>query len=301
MLRSFSGRLGLLALALCLYLSGAQSTPLTSHHTGILPQTATILPTSSSGLTQIPQPRKSAHTRASTPESSDLKARVAIIIDDIGYRETLGRRAINLPGALTISVLPLAPNSRMLAEAAHKQGKEVMLHAPMSNIRGLPLDEGALTEDMDQQQFLATLDRNLQALPHIRGVNNHMGSQLTQTAQPMAWLMAALKQRQLYFIDSRTSPASRAWAVAREHQVPSDQRDVFLDHDRDPAAIARQYQRLLRIAHKRGSAIAIGHPYPETLDFLEVALRNTDNDAIELVPISRLLEAPLQMGAVEER
>ncbi len=286
MLRIIGGRILNLALTFCLSVPGVLAAPVFTP----LPITSSLLP---HGPHQAMDKRPRIAAPSLPDQQAQLKPKVAIIIDDIGYRDGLGRRAINLPGALTISVLPLAPNSRTLAEAAYRQGKEVMLHAPMSNIHGRPLDAGALTEEMDEQQFIATLVRDIEALPHIRGVNNHMGSQLTQVPQPMAWLMAELKQRKLYFIDSRTSARSRAWEVAQAFQVPSDTRDVFLDHDRNPEAIARQYQRLLRIARKRGSAIAIGHPYPETLDFLEVALRNNDNEAIELVPISQLLESSL--------
>jgi len=218
-----------------------------------------------------------------------LPRRIAIIIDDMGYRAALGQRAIELPGALTYAILPFAPNSLTLAKAAHARGKELMLHAPMSNIRGLPLDEGALTNEMDYQTFVSTLEQNLDALPFIRGVNNHMGSALTQTAQPMRWLMSALKQRRLYFVDSRTSAASQAWAIAREHQVPTLQRDVFLDHNRDPVAIARAFERLLHIARRNGSALAIGHPYPETLAFLEYTLASETMVDIELVSVSTLV------------
>lgn len=235
------------------------------------------------------QPGLSAPTAHKQPERTPT-ARIAIIIDDMGYRAALGRRAIELPGAFTYAILPFAPNSLSLARAAHARGKELMLHAPMSNTRGLPLDEGALTTEMDHQTFINTLEQSLDALPFIQGVNNHMGSALTQTSQPMRWLMASLKQRQLYFVDSRTSAASQAWTIAREHRVPTLKRDVFLDHKRDPAAIASAFARLLRIARRNGNALAIGHPYPETLSFLETALSSEAMGDVELVSVSTLVD-----------
>ncbi len=220
-----------------------------------------------------------------------INGRVAIIIDDMGYNRRNGMRALDLPGAVTYAVLPFTPHAVNLAEEAHRRQKEIMLHAPMSNIQGTPLDPGALTGDMDRALFDHNLQQSLDAVPHIRGLNNHMGSRLTQNSQAMNWLMSELKQRQLYFIDSRTSPASIAWDAARQAGIATNKRDVFLDHSRDPAAIERQYQRLLRIALRTGQAIAIGHPYPETLALLEQHLPTLAQQGIELVSISTLTSA----------
>ncbi len=219
-----------------------------------------------------------------------IDGKVAIIIDDMGYNRRNGMRALNLPGAMTYAVLPFTPHAVNLAEEAHRRQKEIMLHAPMSSIQGTPLDPGALTGDMDRATFEQNLQQSLDAVPHIRGLNNHMGSRLTQNSQAMDWLMTELKQRQLYFIDSRTSPASVAWDAARQAGIATNKRDVFLDHSRDPAAIERQFQRLLRIARRTGQAIAIGHPYPETLALLEQHLPTLSQQGIALVSISALTD-----------
>ena len=215
---------------------------------------------------------------------------IAVIIDDMGYQLQNGLRAIALPGALTLSILPHSPNGWVLARIGHKIGKEIMLHAPMSNIRGLPLDQGGLTEEMNHTDFINTLNNNLNAIPHISGVNNHMGSSLTQKPQPMQWLMTTLKQRGLYFIDSRTSAESLAWETALTHQLPSLKRDVFLDNDRDPEKISTQFLLLLRLAKKNGYALAIGHPYTETLNVLEKNLKLLQENGIKLVSVSQLLQ-----------
>lgn len=233
-----------------------------------------------------------AHDPQASLSPPSPQPQIAIIIDDLGYNWNNSRRAADLPGAITLSVLPFSPYALDIAKRAQQQNKELMLHAPMSSVLGKPLDEGALTPGMPKAQFLATLQNNLAALPHIQGVNNHMGSELTQQYQPMAWLMQELRQRQLYFVDSRTIAASLAWETALNHGVPTTRRDVFLDNDASYPAIAQQFGKLLLIAKQHGHAVAIAHPYPETLRFLEAALPMLNLAGVELVPVSHLLSEP---------
>lgn len=214
---------------------------------------------------------------------------LAVIIDDVGYNAQLGERTVALPGPITLAILPKAPHSPRLARLASEHGKEVMLHNPMSNTRDLPLDPGGLTETMDKAGFLATLTDNFERIPQAKGLNNHMGSLLTQQATPMGWLMEFLHARGYYFIDSRTTAASRAWETAQHYQVPSLPRDVFLDHERDTEQIFRQLQLAVTLAQSRGYAVAIGHPYPETLSVLEQLPALLESAQVQLVSISDLL------------
>lgn len=224
-------------------------------------------------------------------------ARLAIIIDDIGYNGPLGRRAADLDGAFTLAVLPFTPHTRELAQRAHAQGKEIILHAPMSNTRQMPLGKGGLESGMDYETFMVTLRANLADIPHLAGVNNHMGSQLTQEPGPMGWVMDELVRRGLYFVDSRTSAASQALVVAEAYGVPSLKRDVFLDNIRTPEHIREQLMKALQLAKRRGSAVAIGHPYPQTLSVLEQAPALLANHGVELVFASDLMPRPSQLGA----
>ena len=219
--------------------------------------------------------------------------RVAIIIDDLGNNLALGLQAVDLPGALTYSVLPGLAHSRTLARAAHAAGKEVMLHLPMQSADGRPLGPGALYAAMQRDRFTDVVRDSLAAVPHVAGVNNHMGSLLTRDRTAMGWLMDELAchgSSELYFVDSRTDIATVAQRVAGEAGLRHTRRDVFLDNDADPAAIRRQLDRLLAQARRRGSAVAIGHPYPETLAVLAESLAQWDHQAIELVPVSRLVD-----------
>lgn len=221
--------------------------------------------------------------------AATAEQRLAIIIDDIGYNKTLSERAARLPGAFTLAILPFTPNATSSAELAHRQGKELMLHAPMSNLANLPLGAGGLYSNMGQEAFMAVLRKNLDSLPLIKGVNNHMGSRLTQEALPMSWVMTELHRRGLYFIDSRTSAQTLALETAQAHRVASAKRDVFLDDVVNIQAVGEQLEKALAIAREKGSAIAIGHPYPATLTVLEKIQPLLLQRNISLVSVSQLL------------
>ncbi len=235
-----------------------------------------------------------AHSSPATTQPSSIlqneqkQPLVALIIDDIGYQLASGRRSIALPGAVTLAVLPFSPHARALANLALKEGKELMLHAPMEPGNAVRW-EGGLSNDMDRAALRRSLAGMLQALPQVRGVNNHMGSALTANRQAMDWIMEELKQKGLYFVDSRTSAQSQAYPAALSRAVPTAKRDVFLDHDRSRDAIARQFALLIGKAKQNGFAVGIGHPYPETLDFLEQALPELAPLGVELVSVSQLL------------
>ena len=215
-------------------------------------------------------------------------AKIAIIIDDVGYHFAQGERFTQLPGPITLAVLPYSPHGPRLAQMGHERGKEIMLHAPMSTLHRTPVDTGGLNEYMRQTHFRKTLRENLQAVPHISGVNNHMGSYLTQLRTPMSWVMEEISQQGLFFVDSRTTPDSVAHEVAVASGVPSMTRDIFLDNLRDPEAIHRQFQKLLLKARRRGHAVAIGHPYKETLNYLQQALANLPTD-IEIISVRQMM------------
>lgn len=229
---------------------------------------------------------------SSLVSANNQSVRIAIIIDDIGNNLKLGQRAVDLPGALTLSVLPHTPVAKRLARAGHYAGKQIMLHAPMSNNHQKRLGPGALTETLEKALFIETLNNNIDNIPFAKGVNNHMGSYLTQQKQQMEWVMQTLKERNLFFIDSLTHSGSVAYKTAKEYQLPTAKRQVFLDNSTDPSDILNAFNRLLSIAKRKGSAIAIGHPYSETLDVLAQQLPTLAEHNIELVHASKLLSQP---------
>ncbi len=221
----------------------------------------------------------------------DHRPLIAIIIDDLGYQEQAGARATRLPGAVTLAVLPFAPHSQSLAQLGRISGKELMLHAPMEPYNDVPWESDGLSSQLSREELQLNLNAMLEALPQITGVNNHMGSKLTANAPAMGWVMNELKHRQLFFVDSLTNPASVAWSAARQLHVPSIRRDIFLDNEPQAEAIAAQLEKLVRIARRRGYALAIGHPYHSTLEVLEAYLPQLPALGVELVPVSQLILA----------
>ena len=237
---------------------------------------------------------------ASTPGYADLghsgstqQASIAIIIDDMGNNLWLGKRALQLPGPVTYSVLPHSTYGKQLARLGHNQNKEIMLHMPMGNDHEHPLGPGALTGHLSRPVFEQRLQAALDNIPYIQGINNHMGSRLTQNSERMNWLMAALNKRRasqpLYFVDSRTSAATVAEHAAHQAGIPNLRRDVFLDHEHSLAAIDQSFKRLLMLAKTRGYATAIGHPHAMTLGYLESVLPKLDSMGIRLVSASGLM------------
>ena len=218
-------------------------------------------------------------------------ASVGIIIDDLGNSLRYGRRAINLPGAVACAILPHTYFSVRLAEMARAHGKDVLLHLPMASTEGEEPGPGNLDSNMPALEVAMTLAYNLETVPQAIGVNNHMGSLLTQQREPMRLLMNATADRgDLFFVDSLTTADSVAGNTARELGLPYLVRDIFLDNVREVEAINRQFDKLLAIARDRGSALAIGHPYPETLEVLERRLPDLARSGVELVSLSKLLE-----------
>ncbi len=227
--------------------------------------------------------------------------KIAIIIDDLGYRYDAGLRAIDLPGPITFAILPDTPRAKVLAAKAHSKGKEILLHLPLqADAKETAADHGALRLDMSRQQFNAAFDKSLRAVPYAVGVNNHRGSLLTRHPGSMSWLMQEISARDnLFFVDSYTTHESVALLIAAEIGVDARKRDVFLDPDQDPATVAREFERMKRLARKRGSVIAIGHPYDGTLALLEKQLPQLAADGFELVTVSELVRQEPHADIVE--
>jgi polysaccharide deacetylase 2 family uncharacterized protein YibQ len=220
--------------------------------------------------------------------------RIALIVDDLGNRYASVRPLLDLDIPLTLAVFPKRPFSRTLAEEGHARGFEVMLHLPMEPW-GYPEKNpgaGALLVDMNEADLKRTLLEDLQDIPQARGVNNHMGSRFTEQSLEMAEVMDILSKRGLFFVDSLTTPRSRGYQAAEEKGVPAYRRDVFLDVVQDKQAIRRQFRKLMRLAEKRGYAVGICHPYPETLALLNELYKESSRAGIRWVTVSRLHQTP---------
>ena len=218
---------------------------------------------------------------------------LSIIIDDIGQSRVAGERVIALPGRVALAIMPFTPNAQLLARLAAEAGNPVMLHLPMESMASLSMGEGGLDTQMGRSVFDARLQASLNAFSPIQGVNNHMGSKLTADRERMDWLMAQLAARQLFFVDSRTTKDTQAAFAAQALNVDSVSRDVFLDNERSTAGLEQEFKRALALARKQGSAVLIGHPYPESLSFLERRLPELEErEGVRLVSVQALLTRP---------
>ena len=215
--------------------------------------------------------------------------KIAVIIDDVGNQLRPGMRAVELPGPIALAVLPHTPYATRLAVAASGKDKEVLVHMPMQAAQASDdPGPGTLHLALTRTQFDQTLAAALLSVPGAIGINNHMGSLLTRDTTAMHWLMQAVKSDgRFFFVDSYTTHLSVGLMIAREHEVPALKRDVFLDVVPTIAAIGLAWNALVAQANEAGYAVAIAHPYPETLEFLEREL--IDFAGAELVPLSNLL------------
>ena len=218
------------------------------------------------------------------------KPKVAIIIDDMGHDYGMAKKFFSLSDNLTFSVLPYSAFHRKVAQQAHARSLETMLHLPMEPFEYPAVDpgSGALLTSMSPDQLIAQLNVNLDEVPHIKGVNNHMGSKMTTVSTQLYQIFSVLKKRNLFFIDSRTTNESLCKPSARLFQIQFAQRDIFIDNVQNAEAIREQIERLILIAKSHGEAIGIGHPYGVTYEVLRRELPKIEAQ-VELVPASRLV------------
>jgi polysaccharide deacetylase 2 family uncharacterized protein YibQ len=205
------------------------------------------------------------------PVASDKLPRVALIIDDMGYDRSIANDYASLDSGITFSILPQSPHQREIAAYARQKGLEVMLHLPMEPFEypKVKPGPGGLLMSQDPDTMLKILEDDIDSVPFIVGVNNHMGSRMTSESTKMYQIFTVLKKRGLFFIDSRTAPKSVCRPSAALLQVTYGERDVFLDHVEDKETIRGQVRLLVRTAERKGRAIGIGHPHPETFEVLE--------------------------------
>jgi polysaccharide deacetylase 2 family uncharacterized protein YibQ len=217
---------------------------------------------------------------------------MTIIMDDLGRSLATAEALIALPEPVTFAILPNEPLATQVADRAHAAGHEVMMHLPMEP-QGYPAadpGEDALFVDQSDDEIRMKFDRLLTRVPHASGSNNHMGSRFTEDARALQPVMERLRDRRMFFVDSRTTGHSRVRDVARQTGVPTMDRDVFLDNVADVDAILREISRLEDKARRNGLAIGICHPYPETLEALRRALPLARRRGITVVPMTVLLQ-----------
>ena len=219
---------------------------------------------------------------------------IAICIDDLGEDLAGTDKAMALPQSVALSFLPFADTTPFLAEAAARKGHLVLAHVPMEALG--PQNPGPMTlmHGMDANEIARRLGWHLARVPGLVGINNHEGSRFTADPQALIPVMATLRARHLFFFDSRTGPDSQAMAAAEAAGVMTAARDIFLDDDQSPAAVASELEQLVRQAKRTGIAIAIGHPHDVTLTVLKKWL--AEDHGVTLVPLDEAIRLKSQGG-----
>ncbi len=239
--------------------------------------------------TPTPMPAPTATPRPQPPPGA--RGRLAILLDDAGQSMDLVPKAAALPAAVGVAILPFLPYSAETANAMYHAGHEVWLHLPMEP-EGYPGENpgpGALLVEMDPKDLRRTVHSALNNIPHVVGVNNHMGSRATAELRMMTWVMQELKARNMAFIDSRTTTRTVAEEAARAQGVPTNRRHVFLDNERTQGAIRSQLDEAVYRCRMEGEIIAIGHLAPETVRVLTKELPGLAKRGADLVPPTDLV------------
>jgi hypothetical protein len=214
------------------------------------------------------------------------------VIDDLGGENKMSQELLRWDFPVTFSILPFTPYSKTLAGEAHRKGKEVILHLPMEP-RGYPQiwpGEGVLLEEMDEARLLRQLSKDIEAVPHIKGVNNHMGSRLMEDPEKMEIIFSELKRRGLFFLDSRTTPQTIGLQVAQSVGLKAMERSIFIDNSSTEEVIKQQLEQLIQLSLSKGKAIGIGHPHPSTLKAIKKMVPEMKEKGIDIVPLSEVLE-----------
>ncbi|EKK5242837.1 divergent polysaccharide deacetylase family protein [Cronobacter sakazakii] len=220
-----------------------------------------------------------------------LAGKLAIVIDDFGYRPGTENQVLAMPAEVSVAVLPNAPHAREMATKAHNQGHDVLIHLPMAPLSKQPLEKDTLRPDMSADEIARIIREAVNSVPYAIGMNNHMGSAMTSSLPGMQKVMASLAHYNLFFLDSMTIGNSQAMRAAAGTGVKVIKRKVFLDDTQNEADIRYQFNRAVALARRNGSAIAIGHPHPSTVRVLQQMLYNLPPD-ITLVRASSLLNEP---------
>lgn len=236
---------------------------------------------------------KPSQTQAGiSPPTAGVKPRpqVAIIIDDMGYHEQLGKKLLALDIPLTYSFLPHAPHTKEHAQVAQDMHRDIMVHLPMEpkDPKWNPGKQALYVKDT-HEQIKEKTRKMLQQVPYATGANNHMGSRFTEDETAMAVVLGELKLNNFFYIDSFTTAESQGLSVAGKIGIPTNRRHIFLDNVHDPQKVCRQLEKLVKFAQEKGTAIGIAHPNSATLKGL-IRCKETVLASVDIVGVHQLVQ-----------
>lgn len=238
---------------------------------------------------EIPPKIEIPPLKPSIPKGSSCK--IAIILDDGGYGLSDDALSLIKTGfPITISIIPNLSYSKKTAEIVYKNKGEVMVHLPME-ARKDGKDKGVISSYTDKEKIKEITKEAISDIPYCVGVNNHKGSKATADKAIMEPVFEVIRENNLYFVDSLTTPKSIAYKLAIKMEIPSSKRDIFIDNNDDPSYVLSYFYELIKVARKNGSAIGIGHIYKKaTIAVLKEQLPNLEKEGIELVHVSDIVK-----------
>jgi len=221
-----------------------------------------------------------------------LRPKVAIVIDDLGGETSVSQELLRWDLPVTFSILPFTPHAKTLALEAQRKGKEIILHLPMEphEYPKIKPGEGVLLQEMNDEKLLHQLSKDIEAVPYIKGVSNHMGSRLMEDPEKMRIILSELKRRGLFFLDSRTTPQTVGLQTAKSLGLRATERSLFLDNSQKEEDVKQQLEKLVHLALSKGKAIGIGHPHASTIKSLKEMIPKIQEKGIEIVLLSDLME-----------
>ncbi len=231
---------------------------------------------------------ETAQNIAKTDNEEANFAKIVIIIDDMGINSEKTKQISDLRYPLNVSFLTYAPHLQKQIKQSQNSGQEIMIHVPMEPHTMQNYTEQMLTTDMTDEEIVKILETILQQVPQAVGINNHMGSKFTEDEHRMGVIMQVLAEKGIIFVDSRTSAKTSGYKQAQFYGVKFFVRDIFLDNKDDYDYITSQLQKVEKIAHKTGFAVAIGHPKEQTYQALKDWLPSLEDKGIKLVHISKI-------------
>ncbi len=205
------------------------------------------------------------------------QGKLAIVIDDIGYHPKEDAEVLAMPKEVSVAIIPAAPYAKIRNQEAKAQNHDILIHMPMQPVSNIKIEEGGLTLGLSEAQVNERVKKAKSIVPNAIGMNNHMGSAATADTTLMTYLMTALHEQHLFFLDSRTIGKSVAGKIAKEQGVRVLDRHIFLDDSDNLVDVQRQFQSAIQYARKHGTAIAV----------LKAGIKNLPDD-IQLVGMGSL-------------
>ncbi|MCX5693253.1 MAG: divergent polysaccharide deacetylase family protein [Candidatus Omnitrophica bacterium] len=225
------------------------------------------------------------------------EAQVAFVLDDWGYSLNNIDALFQIDRPVTLAVLPHLRYSKEISDRVIKYGREydIILHLPLESKSGKFPERDTIRRNMEKNRVLSILRADIESVPGIIGVSNHQGSRATENKEIMKIILEELKKRNLFFLDSRTTPVSVCGNISGKIGLRYAERNVFLDlaqkkeEKQCRAYIKKQIRELINIAKTRGSAIAVGHDKKLTIEVIKDSIPDIEKENIKIVPLKELV------------